>query len=84
MPCDLAIEIISPGQTRNEFAQKAQDYLNAGVLRVWVLHPEAMDITVYFPDGTHPQYTGNTKIVDELFPGLELSLQLIFEEAELI
>ena len=84
IPCDLAIEIISPGQTMGEFEDKAKDYFAAGVLRVWVIDPEAISITVFFPDGVRTLYTGNTKIVDTLLPELELSPQLIFEEAELI
>ena len=78
------IEIISPGQTMSEFEEKAQDYFNAGVLRVWVVDPEAINITVFFPDGTRSLYTGNTKIIDTLLPGLELTPQSIFEEAELL
>ena len=84
IPCDLAIEIISPDQSRDKLAQKAQDYLKSGVLRVWVIDPEIVDITVFFPDGTRSLYTGDTKLIDSLLPGLELSTQLIFEEAELI
>ena len=82
--CELVIEIISPGQTMSEFEEKAQDYFNAGVLRVWVVDPEAINITVFFPDGTRSLYTGNTKIIDTLLPGLELTPQSIFEEAELL
>ena len=84
VPCDLAIEIISPGQTTRYFEEKARDYLSAGVARVWVVDPEAISITVFFPDGTRSLYTGNTKIIDTLLPGLGLSTQLIFEEADLL
>jgi Uma2 family endonuclease len=84
IPCELVIEIISPDQSRDELAQKAQDYLNAGVLRVWVVDPEVFDITVFFPDGTNRLYAGDSKIVDTLLPGLELTPQLVFEEAELL
>ena len=84
VPCDLAIEIISPGQAMREFEEKAQDYLNAGVLRVWVIDPETISITAFFPDGMKQTYTDSNRIVDVLLPGLELSPQLIFEEAELL
>lgn len=84
VPCDLAIEIISPDQTREELAHKAQDYLNAGVLRVWVVDPEVFDITVFSCDGNRQLYSDDTKIVDALLPGLELSPKQIFEEAELL
>ncbi len=84
VPCDLVIEIISPGQTMGEFEDKAEDYLAAGVLRVWVVDPEAMNIRVFFPDGTVTLYTDDMPSLDQLLPGLELTTRQIFEEAELI
>ena len=84
VPPEFVTEVISPGQTMSEFEDKAKDYFAAGVLRVWVVDPEAISITVFFPDGTRSLYRGDTKIIDTLLPGLELSPQLIFEEAELL
>lgn len=66
-----------------EFEDKAQDYLTAGVSRVWVVDPEAITIRVFLPDGTSQVYTRDTPIIDTLLPGLELTTQQIFEEAEL-
>jgi Uma2 family endonuclease len=66
------------------FEEKVRDYFNAGVSRVWVVEPEALSITAFSPDGARSLYMGNTKIIDTLLPGLELSSQLIFEEAELL
>lgn len=84
VPPELAIEIISSGQTMKDFENKAKDYFENGVTRVWVVDPEAVSITTFFPDGTRKAYTGDTKIVDTLLPGLELTPQLVFEEAELL
>lgn len=84
IPCDLAIEIISPDQTFKQLADKALDYIKAGVLRVWVIDPETFSITVFSPDGVSNQLSGDTKIVDALLPGLELTQKVIFEEAELL
>ena len=84
VPPELAIEIISPGQTMEDFENKSRDYFNAGVTRVWVIDPEVVSITAFFPDGTRQFYTGDTKIVDNLLPGLELSPEFVFEEAELL
>jgi Uma2 family endonuclease len=81
---ELVIEIISPDQTIKQFAEKAKDYLTAGVSRVWVINPEVMSIRVFLPDGSDRVYTDNTPIVDTLFPGLELTTRQIFEEAELL
>ncbi|NJM62695.1 MAG: Uma2 family endonuclease [Oscillatoriales cyanobacterium RU_3_3] len=81
---ELVIEIISPGQTMEEFEEKAKDYLVAGVPRVWVIDPEAILIRSFFSDGSSQNYTDNMPIVDDLLPGLELTTRQIFEEAELI
>lgn len=67
-----------------EFEDKAQDYFAAGVSRVWVVDPEAISIRVFLPNSSSQVYTDNTPIVDELFPGLELTTRQVFEEAELI
>ncbi len=49
IPPELVIEIISPGQTFGQLAEKATDYLEAGVSRVWVVDPQARSITVFYP-----------------------------------
>ncbi len=84
VPCDLAIEIISPDQTLGEFEDKTEDYFGAGVSRVWVIEPKVMIIRVFSPDGKVTLYKDDMPIVDTLLPGLELTTRQIFEEAELI
>jgi Uma2 family endonuclease len=83
MAPELAIEIMSPDQTIKEFEDKAKDYFEAGVLRVWVVDPEPISIRVFSTDKTS-QYTDNTLIIDSLFPRLEITPKQVFEEAELI
>ncbi len=80
---ELVIEIISPDQTFKQLEAKAKDYFIAGVLRVWIADPEDMSISILFPDGTNLFFTGDTKIVDAVVPELDLSAQMIFQEAEL-
>ncbi|NWF60962.1 MAG: Uma2 family endonuclease [Fischerella sp.] len=84
VPPELVIEIISPDQTFKEFEDKAKDYFAAGVSRVWVVDPEAMSIKVFFSVESSQVYTDNMLIVDELLPGLELTVRQVFEEAELL
>ena len=83
VPVDLAIEIISPGQTFGELAEKASDYISAGVLRVWVVDGKAQTITVFAPDTVPATFRGERTITDELFPELELSAAAVFMEANL-
>jgi Uma2 family endonuclease len=84
-PCpvvpELAIEIISPGQSFGDLAEKAADYLNAGVLRVWIVDTQARSITVFY-SATAPQtFRGTTPLIDSLLAGLELTPQQIFKQA---
>ncbi len=67
-----------------EFEDKAKDYFEVGVSRVWVVDPEEISIRVFFSADESQVYTDNMPIVDQLFPGLELTARQIFVEAELI
>ncbi len=84
VPPELVIEIISPDQTIKEFEEKAKDYFAGGVLRVWVVNPEAMSIRVFDSAKSSQVYIDDVLIVDELLPGLELTVRQIFQEADLI
>jgi len=83
VPADLAIEIISPGQTFGEMITKATDYLAAGVSRVWIVDSKAQTITVFFPDRVPATFQGDDIIRDTLFSDLELRARTVFEEAGL-
>ncbi len=80
---DLAIEIISPGQTFGQMAGKARDYLNTGVLRVWVVDIEDRSITIFYPDEALKIYRGDEVITDSLFEGLEFSVEAVFKKAKI-
>jgi Uma2 family endonuclease len=86
-PCpvapELVIEIISPDQTFGKMVEKATDYLNAGVMRVWVIDPKAKSITVFTLDAAPMTYRGDRLLTDPLFPGLELTAQQVFQKAGL-
>lgn len=83
VPPELAIEIISPGQTFGQLTEKATDYLEAGVLRVWVVDPQARSITVFYPDAPPQTYTKAALITDSLLEGLQLTPQEVFGQARL-
>ena len=44
---DLAVEVVSPGDTVNEVDQKVTEWLEAGASMVWVINPKPKTITVY-------------------------------------
>ena len=44
---DLAVEVVSPGDTRKEVDEKVEDWLEAGAQAVWVINPKRRGVTVY-------------------------------------
>ncbi|MBW4455960.1 MAG: Uma2 family endonuclease [Nostoc indistinguendum CM1-VF10] len=83
VPPDLVIEIISLGQTFGQMAAKAKDYLDAKVLRVWVVDSKARSITVFYPDAAPQTYMGEELLKDSLFEGLEFTVEQVFQKAKI-
>lgn len=44
---DLAVEIVSPGNTVSDLLEKVTEYLKAGTRMVWVVDPRSRTATVY-------------------------------------
>ncbi len=83
VPPDLVIELISPGQTFGQMAAKAKNYLDAQVLRVWVVDSKARSITVFYPDAAPQTYMGDEIITDSLFTGWEFTVEQVFQKAKI-
>ncbi|PSO66625.1 MAG: Uma2 family endonuclease [Cyanobacteria bacterium QH_2_48_84] len=85
-PCpvlpELVIEIISPGQSFGELTEKAEDYLSAGIDRIWVVDPQAQSVTVFRKDGRFETLRNNQFINDSLLPELELRVADLFSKPE--
>ncbi len=80
---ELVIEIISPGQAFGDLAEKATDYLQAGVARVWLIDTKSQTITIFYPDMLPKTFRGTSAITDDLLPELEITPQQIFQQAGL-
>lgn len=78
LPPELAIEVISPDQSFGGMAEKATDYLSAGISRVWIVDPKAKTITVFMPEKLPITYREDRVLSDELLPGLALTAQDVF------
>lgn len=46
---DLAVEVVSPGDTVEDVEEKVDDYLTAGTRLVWVVNPKRKTVTVHKP-----------------------------------
>src|ERR1044072_1717233 len=44
---DLAVEVLSPGDSRREVDEKIADWLEAGARAVWVINPKRLSVSTY-------------------------------------
>ena len=78
VPPELAIEIISPGQTFGQMTQKAGYYLTGDVLQVWIVDPVTKSVTVFYADRAPRTYLNNEVITNDLFPELSVEIDRLF------
>jgi Uma2 family endonuclease len=79
---DLAVEILSEGNTKREMERKLDDYFTAGVKLVWFIDPASRSATVY--EGryqSHQVTLADSLTGGDLLPGFEASLQRLFDQA---
>jgi len=75
----LVIEVVSATDRASDVAEKVQDYLVGGARRVWYVYPRQRAVYVHDADGsTRIVRWGETLRDDELLPGFELPLDLVF------
>ena len=72
---DLAVEILSEGNTPAEMHRKLVDYFEAGVRLVWYIHPEARQATIYTAVEQAETIDDRGLLVGgDVLPGFELNL----------
>ena len=80
---DLAVEVISLGNTLPEMSRKRREYFHAGVRLVWMVDPRERTVAVYTSINDY-------EILDEdqvlgghdVLPGLEIPLADVFAELD--
>lgn len=76
---DLAVEIVSPGDTAAEVQDKVQDYLHYGTKLVWVIYPRQRLVIVHYPDGTAKTLRETDTLSGEsVVPGFSCPVKEIF------
>ncbi len=83
VPPELVIEIISPDQSFSDLSEKAVDYLNAGVNRVWLIDTKAKKIVIFYPDSPPQTKKEDDSLEDSLLPNLTLTPEQLFQKAGL-
>jgi Uma2 family endonuclease len=81
---DLAVEVLSMGNTPREMARKRQDYFAADVHLVWQVDPRTRTVEVFTaPDQSTVLHEAQTLDGGTVLPGFTLPLQELFSELDL-
>ncbi len=79
---DLAVEILSPGQTIKQMITKLDRYFEAGTSEAWIIYPDKQVVYQYQVDGDMPLVYGiDDTLTSNLFPNLNIVLREIFTPA---
>jgi Uma2 family endonuclease len=76
---DIAIEIVSPGNTATDLEEKIDQYLAAGGRAVWVVYPKLRRVHVHRADGTITALSGDQQLTaEDILPGLSIPVASLF------
>ena len=76
---DLAVEVLSPSNTRTEIDRKLAEYLWYGSRQVWIVDPEARTVVTHTAGGL-PRSLEGDDVLDggDLLPGFSVPLAKVF------
>ena len=79
---DLAVEVLSRGNTPKEMRRKLGEYFEAGVRLVWFVYPKTQTAEVY-TSPTEMRRIGKSQSLDggDVLPGFKLPLRKLFARA---
>ena len=78
-PPDIAVEIVSPGQTATDLVSKCIWYVKNGVKIALIADPDERTVLRFRPDALPDALTGDDRIdLDEVLPGFELTVNELF------
>jgi Uma2 family endonuclease len=77
---DLAVEILSQGNTPGEMQMKLSEYRRAGVRLIWYIDPAGRTATVYMPDG-RSEVLDENGVLDggDVLPGFSFVLRELLD-----
>jgi Uma2 family endonuclease len=77
---DLAVEVLSPGDTSGEVAEKVEEWLAAGCAAVWVVDPKLKTVTIYRPTiHVEIKALGEMLAGDPVLPGFSCPVEELFQ-----
>jgi Uma2 family endonuclease len=80
---DLAVEILSKGNTAREMKRKLREYFQSGVRLVWCIEPKTRSARAYTATNEWTDIgPGDSLLGGEILPGFELPLAQLFARVE--
>ena len=82
LPPTLAVEVLSPSNTRAEIAQKLREYFESGCRLAWIIDPASRTAEVYRTPGEPTRRLGVDDLLDgeDVLPGFSLRLGEVFAD----
>jgi Uma2 family endonuclease len=80
VPPDVAVEVYSPGNRRGKMNKKIWEYLEIGVLLVWVVYPETRTVAIHRMDDQPPLILREDAVIENLpeLPGFRCPVSDFF------
>ena len=76
---DLAVEVISPSETKPEVERKTTLWLELGAKSVWNVNPRKRTVEVNRTDGEKKLFHETDELVDDTIPRFRVKVSEIFE-----
>ena len=79
---DLAVEVLSEGNTTAEMTQKLLEYFESGTLLAWVIDPKTRTVKVYHQPGQSTQVLniGGSLDGEQVLPGFSMAVAELFRK----
>jgi Uma2 family endonuclease len=77
-PPDLAVEVISPSDTKPEVDRKTALWLELGAKSVWNVNPKKRTVEVNRADGQKIVFHESDELIDDTIPGFRVKVSEIF------
>lgn len=80
---NLAVEVLSPGNTKREMKRKCREYFESGTQLVWLVDPKRRTVAVHTGPGEFKILSGSD-VLDggSVLPGFSLKLKTLFAELD--
>jgi Uma2 family endonuclease len=76
---DLAVEVISPSESKTKIERKTAQWLAHGVREVWVVKPKTETVEVHRVNESRILAIDSELIGSEILPGFKIAVAAIFE-----